>query len=97
MSRHKTFAFEFTIAGEFLRKAPDEAAEIVSVQQDEIARREFAIGPRGGFYQMVTEPDEWRSSDQAGDDWMRDLVRYHTRRTGRYVPPKRLAFERRTA
>lgn len=89
MVTERTFVFTFAVSDEFLRESPA-SSQWVELAKQRIARQVAAVGPRGGVYRLVTPPDEWRQSRDAYYDFIHNLVRFGTRRKGRYVRPDRV-------
>lgn len=93
MTRTQRFGFWFEVGIEFLSQEPALAAQWVDARREEFAKVRFMHGPRGGAYRLVTPPDEWRTDHDLF--WRPNVVRYVTKRWGRYVRPDRLKAEDR--
>lgn len=89
MAGTRTFVFTFEVRNEFLRDSPV-ASEYIEMAKAMVAARRSVEGPRGGFYRLVTPPDQWRESQDAFDAFVRNVTVYGTKRQGRYVRPDRI-------
>ena len=97
MRRTRRFVFTFTVSDEFLSQSPW-ADRYVAACQSQIAKKTAAVGPRGGVYRLdPAEPLVWQQSSNGYYDFMQNLVRFATKRTGRYVPPSRVTPDLRLA
>src|SRR5690242_157630 len=88
--KERTFGFSFTVNEQFRRLSPV-AEQFIEGCKAQIAARVTASGPRGGLYRLTTPPDRWReTNDYDGYDFIQGNVRFLTKRSGVYVPPRRV-------
>lgn len=88
MAREQRFGFSVDISLDFLAQEPALAQRWLDATREQIAKQEYADGPRGGTYRLTTAPDEWRSN--IDPFWHPLTAVYFTRRYGRYVRPGRV-------
>jgi hypothetical protein len=95
VTREQSFGFSVDVSLEFLAQEPEQAQRWLDARRDQLAKQEYATGPRGGTYRLVTPPDEWRSN--IDPFWHPQTAVYFTKRTGRYVRPGRVRLRSEAA
>ena len=82
------FTFAVEMSQEFLAVDPVLAQRWLDAHREQIAKQQYATGPRGGTYRLITPPDDWRVN--IDPFWRPTPVLYVTKRYGRYVRPGRV-------
>jgi hypothetical protein len=87
-AREQAFSFSCEVSLEFLAQEPAQAQKWLDARLAQIAKQEYATGPRGGRYKLWSEPVPWKSN--VDPFWHPTTATYWTRRWGRYIRPGRV-------
>ena len=88
MSRQQLFGFSVEVSLEFLAQEPEQAKRWLDARLEQVGKQEYATGPRGGTYRLITPPDPWKAN--IDPFWHPRTAVYFTKRYGRYIRPGRV-------